>query len=288
MRWLALEAGDAATWGSTVVTFGMACYAVAQGISQRRDLRRQNELQAEASQLQRRQSETAERRTLVMEQLLTQLTAESRPPAPPPVWPSPAPPAQRQTAPVPPPAPAADLPDEVADEDEEASEPVRSAGPAGPPGGYGYPRGDGSPPQPQPATYEPPPYQPPGVSAPPSYQQPGPAYEARREDVPWSPPAPMQQQPAWSSMPANPWRIERIGRNGFALRNTGTSTLTDVHVSRAELPASARGVPENGVVRPGETAEFLMAAGRGDPLPGTILVSWDGQPHPVPVPVPQG
>ena len=85
MQWLALEAGDAATWGSTVVTFGMACFALVQGVGQKRDLRRQNELQSEASQLQRRQIETAERRTLVMEQLLAQLTAAAgrRPRRPP-------------------------------------------------------------------------------------------------------------------------------------------------------------------------------------------------------------
>ena len=81
MRWLAIEAGDAATWGSTVVTFGMACYAIAQGISQRRDLRRQNELQAEASQLQRRQIETAERRTLIMEDLLHRVSTAAWPAA---------------------------------------------------------------------------------------------------------------------------------------------------------------------------------------------------------------
>jgi hypothetical protein len=453
MRWLALEAGDAATWGSTVVTFAMACYAIAQGISQRRDLRRQNELQAEHSQLQRRQIETAERRTLVMEQLLAQLTATSGPSAPDPraggasqpwgqsaaygggygaaggasagggfaggaspgrvgsgsvsIGPPPraagasasshgasaqrhsAPPPSRPPSQSPPPAaPAGDAAEEpfedaeevehveyveyveedadevaAANAAEEADEEIReeqreaprepveepreqvpaaaaldedvadapvpaqvmepadghtgAAQPPGPSGGYGYPPqppafghpqpvGDATPPKPkrrprpqqaQPQTQPQAPAPAPGPAAaspapaPAGYGTPASGYgtPAAPPPSPWSyqpqPPAPAQPPSPYA--PAGPWRIERAGRHVFALRNTGTTTLTGVHVSRGNLPDAARGVPEDAVVRAGETAEFLMAADRGQALPGTVLVSWHGQLGGVHVPVPQ-
>ncbi|MCH6163911.1 hypothetical protein [Streptomyces marispadix] len=419
MRWLALEAGDAATWGSTVVTFAMACYAIGQGISQRRDLRRQNELQAEASQLQRRQIETAERRTLVMEQLLAQLTATSGPSAPDPraggasqPWAQPAAygsgpaaaagapagggqpsgpvfsgpvsgatfapagegafarsgagtPAQGQSAPPPtqpppPVSPAGDPfeepfedADEGADEEfgedhrEEPREKVPSAAspdedsagappapapadaaepadgypgaaqPPGPPGGYGcppppaadgypQPAGDGTPPPPrrrpgpsQPQAPAPVPGPAAASPAPAGYETPASGYgtpapgfgtPAAPPPSPWpyQPQAPAPAQPQSPYAPAGPWRIERAGRHVFALRNTGTTTLTGVRVDRGNLPDSARGVPEDAIVRPGETAEFLMAADRGQALPGTVLVSWHGRPGGVHVPVPQG
>lgn len=304
MRWLAIEAGDAATWGSTVVTFGMACYAIAQGISQRRDLRRQNELQAEASQLQRRQIETAERRTLIMEDLLDRVSAAAWPaaPAPPPAWQPPDPvqapePSLQGASPQPPPPPAADEgPAEAAwDEDAEVpedaaaadAEPQERAAPAVPPGQYGSsgpPGGYGSVQQPQPGAA-------PGGGAPvgaPWSGPPGPRPDG--PSVPAQPPPYARKSryrvPAPQPAPAGPWRIERVGRHTFALRNTGTRTLTGVRIGRANLPSYARGVPEDAVVRPGETTEFLMAAERGQPLPGTLAVSWDEQAGEVRVPVP--
>ncbi|HEV7625080.1 MAG TPA: hypothetical protein VGO89_01120 [Streptomyces sp.] len=229
MRWLALEAGDAATWGSTVVTFGMACYAIAQGLGQRRELRRQNELQAETSQLQRRQIETAERRTLVMEQILAELTVASARNAPPPPKPS-----------LPP---------------------------------------DGHPPLPPP---------------PPTYGgMPEPVHvpdlpRAGHGSVGSAPPPAQRQRPGVPQVTGRiqgTWRLERFGEHGYALRNIGSETLTGVHVSRANLPSSARGVPESAVVRAGETAEFLMAPARGRPVPTRVRVSWHGQLAEVDVPV---
>lgn len=313
MRWLALEAGDAATWGSTVVTFGMACFAIAQGIGQRRELRRQNELQAEASQLQRRQIETAERRTLVMEQLLAQLSAgpvSSTSPLAQQDWGEAAP--VQRTAHVPGAAAApsprrgadavagASAPEEVSEpaeefepqeeferpgdfEPAERAEPqaselhvseraLRTPSPAAPPqggAGYGYPQ---QPPQGGGDGYA---QQPVGQEV---------SYVRQRS---YGQPPTYVQPPSWSAEPSAVWRLERVGRHTFALRNTGSSTLTGVHVSRGNLPASAFGVPENAVVRPGETAEFMMAAGRGDQVPDVVLVSWSEHPDPVRVPLPQ-
>ncbi|WP_314177623.1 hypothetical protein [Streptomyces winkii] len=324
MRWLALETGDAATWGSTVVTFGMACYAIVQGIGQRRDLRRQNELQSEASQLQRRQIETAERRALIMEQLLTQVTASVHPGVPvPPQQPWSAPPAQPPVSPPPartaPDEPAADADEDVeeggagapaaaaepAEPPSRPAEPPSRPAPAGPPGSgqsaYGYPQQPQRPPKRRPRG-RPKPQQPSQPQAPPPFQQPGPVpagapsapgYGYPQEPAPaWSPTAGAPPQTAgqpWqpTAQGPGPWRLERIGRHGFALRNTGTETLTGVRVSRVNLPASSRGVPEDTVVRPGETTEFLMAGERGQPVPPTVLVSWHGHHGEANVPVPQ-
>lgn len=274
MRWLALEAGDAATWGSTVVTFGMACYAIAQGIGQKRDLRRQNELQSEASQLQRRQIDTAERRTLVMEQLLAQLTASAQSPPSQPAPPQPRPvtsPPQGQPGPPPPPSPPPSPPPyiwpaEPAPEDQEPdSEPEWLPGfPYG-----AQPTADSD------SAAVPAAGQPPGAFPPPVFA----GTYAPRTDV--------SEPPHAYGQPLSPWQLERSGQHGYALRNTGSSTLTGVRVSRANLPTSARGVPENAVVRAGETAEFLMAATRGDPLPAQVLVSWQGHFGEVAVPVPE-
>jgi hypothetical protein len=59
-------------------------------------------------------------------------------------------------------------------------------------------------------------------------------------------------------------------------------------VDRANLPGSTRGVPEDAVVRADETVEFLMTPERGRRLPESVLVTWEGQPTPVRVPVPRG
>ncbi|SCK08855.1 hypothetical protein H181DRAFT_00409 [Streptomyces sp. WMMB 714] len=280
-----MEAGDAATWGSTVVAFGTACFAVAQGIAQRRDLRRQNELQAEVSQLQRRQIETAERRTLVMEQLLAQVTAPS-----PYVPPVPYPPRQRpegapadlapygQGAEVPAQWAGTGEPDAMADEDA----PTFDSEPVG-----GTPDGAGNPPmadavepvgdtaEPMARTFEP--VAEPVNGHPQSIPQPS--------QQQWPPP---QQQWPFPQQGVGPWYLERFGKHGYALRNTGPVTLTGVRVDPANLPSSARGVPEYAVVRAGEAAEFLMAPMRGEPLPAQVLVTWDDQPQGVPVPVPPG
>lgn len=272
-----MEAGDAATWGSTVVAFGTACFAVAQGIAQRRDLRRQNELQAEASQLQRRQIETAERRALVMEQLLAQVTAPS-----PYVPPVPYPPRQRpegapadltpygQRPEVPAQWAGVGEPDAMADEDARtfAAEPVGRT----PDGAADPPMADAV--EPTAGTFEP-------VAEP---------VNGHPQSIPQPPkqqwPAPQQWPPSQQGI--GPWHLERFGKHGYALRNTGPVTLTGVRVDPANLPSSARGVPEYAVVRAGEAAEFLMAPMRGEPLPAQVLVTWEDQPHALPVPVPPG
>lgn len=318
MSWLALEAGDAATWGGTVVTFGMTCYAIAQGLGQRRDLRRQNQLQAEASQLQRRQIETAERRTLVMEQILSQLTA----PAPP----SPAARAWQPLAAAPPPYPppgtqapvqvpvrgedvtTRDASDEAAaDADLVEAEASSEAEEAGEDTGYDWldsasdyelppvhrarrPARRPEPPWPAPA-YGQPTTAAPTTAAPSDARARGPASPPpQQQPVPYAGPPGTAAPPHSASPPPAPpgvWRLERFGQHGFALRNTSAGILTGVHISRSNLPASVRGVPEDSVVRPGETAEFLMAPERGQSVPDTILVSWHGQPVPVAVRVPR-
>jgi len=275
MRWLALEAGDAATWGSTVVTFGMACYAIVQGIGQKQDLRRQNELQSEASQLQRRQIDTAERRTLVMEQLLAQLTASAQSqsgpvpaqsgPVPTRSEPVPGPSQQWQAGPPQPPPLFTGPADREPEDLEHDSEPDWLLGPPH----YVQPTADSD------STAVPAPTQTPAAPPPPGFS----GTYALRTHVPEAPHA--------YGQPRSPWQLERSGQHGYALRNTGSSTLTGVRVSRANLPSSARGVPENAVVRAGETAEFLMAATRGDPLPAQVLVSWQGHFGEVAVPVPE-
>ncbi len=323
MRWLALEAGDAATWGSTVVTFGMACYAIAQGVGQKRDLRRQNELQSEASQLQRRQIETAERRTLIMEQMLARLTAaaqhpqrqtpsrlpggygavaDTREPEPEhraqpdqgldyelePAVPR----RSRRTRPLPP----EDAEEASSEASEEAYPPEwgesRSEPEACPQ--CGLPR-EASEPfcdvcrynflTHTPTTLVP--AATPPVTHVPDITPAGTAQLPEQTPFTGQPRTPWRPETLEPSPTDSPWRLERFGQHVFALRNLGPSTLTGVRVSRANLPSSARGVPESAVVRAGETAEFAMAATRGQPVPARLRVSWDGQSGEVDVPVPE-
>ncbi|MER5571641.1 hypothetical protein ABT083_36555 [Streptomyces goshikiensis] len=74
---LAVEAGDWGTWSASFVAIAALLYSLYQGWQQRRDQLRANELQAEASQLQQREVEAAERRALAMEETLARLVARA-------------------------------------------------------------------------------------------------------------------------------------------------------------------------------------------------------------------
>ncbi|MFI1963227.1 hypothetical protein ACH429_03660 [Streptomyces pathocidini] len=305
MTTMAIEAGDAATWGGTAMALVSLLMTLHQMRVQRRSLTDQNELQAEASQLQRRQIEAAERRALAMEELLARMTGQTLPPSPDPVGTAPLPPAWT----VPPASPPAD------------PRPSRGGAPSQPPTG---------PPAPSPRrpdNGQAPPYGQPAPVPPPWPQQggygnqghtPAPAFEAERKSkprrrprrrfpTPRNRPAPAPQQPyapratpplydsgdstppmydsgaATPPLPYSPWRLARTHRYTYALRNTGPETLKGVRVSVPNAEAVVRNLPEDAVVRPGETVEFLMAGAPGRPFTPEVRVSWQGHPEGVPL-----
>lgn len=172
---MAVEAGDAATWASTLVAVLVAVTAWVQGMKTKAEQEEQARVQREATDLAHRQTEAAERRAFAVEQMLEQLitTNELQP----------------------------------------------------------------------------------GSSLP---------------------------QPTPSSIH---WTLERRGKHVYLLRNVGSETATGVRVDPSNMPSIASNLPEDAVVRPGESVEFLMAASMAGPLPGEIWVSWTGG-SPVAVSVP--
>ncbi|RKE20126.1 hypothetical protein BX266_3471 [Streptomyces sp. TLI_171] len=82
------------------------------------------------------------------------------------------------------------------------------------------------------------------------------------------------------------WSLEHRGKHTYVLRNEGTETATGVRVDPANLPPTAINVPENAVVRPQESVDFVMASTFGGLVPNEIWVSWDGHEEPVAVRVP--
>ncbi|MFI2349485.1 hypothetical protein ACH492_21025 [Streptomyces sp. NPDC019443] len=172
---MAVEVGDAATWGSTLVALLVAVTAWLQGRKAKADQEEQARVQRETMELAHRQTEARERRAFAVEQLLEQLIAthELRP---------------------------------------------------------------SSPPQPSPSSVE--------------------------------------------------WMLERRGKHVYLLRNIGSGTATGVQVDPSNMPSIASNLPEDAIVRPGESVEFLMAASLATPLPGEIWVSWSLGGDPVAVPVP--
>ncbi|MEU6574221.1 hypothetical protein [Streptomyces sp. NPDC046805] len=251
---LALQAGDAATWGSTVVAVGSVLLTIYQGQVQRGELARQNELQSEASQLQRRQIEAAERRALVMEEMLVRLSADRGDVR--------AGGGATRTA-------------------SEAPEPVAAqadAPPSDPGPGYGY----GYAPPAAPAQYGPPPGSPPDAQSPPAY--------GSAPLPPFAQPGSRGPQADGGRRPYVPWTLERRSHDAYALRNTGGEVLEKVRINPAKLPPVVRNLPEDAVVWPNEAVEFLMAGDDrhkdGGSVPTEIWVSWEGQEKEVAVPVP--
>ena len=308
---MAFEAGDAATWGSTVIALASIFLTLYQARSQKRDLKRdlerQNELQAEASQLQRRQIEASERRALAMEHMLERLSASLAP------YPSGSHtpsavqiPARWETAPhgdgapdggsVPEQPPAPDV------EPDAASEPSPQDPAPGP--GYGYPQPAVAGPGPEGSA----PHAAPDISdeddwtlPPPAPPAPAPAYPVPPSadgygypQQPATPPPPPSYQPAaprgMSPYPASrarsPWFLRRSNRHTYALVNSSGATLWNVRVNPSNLPPTVRNLPEAAVVRPYESVEFLMADSVGAPVPREVWVSWEGQAQEVAVPVP--
>ncbi|WP_405656952.1 hypothetical protein [Streptomyces sp. RK9] len=185
----ALEVGDAATWGGTLVTLLVALYAVWQGHWQAREQAERDRLQTEAAALAHRQVEAAERRAYSVERMIEGWIAE---------------------------------------------QPADGLDPATP-----VPPGPGSAAEPAPT----------------------------------------------GSTHAAHWTLTRKSKHMYVLRNDSTLTVTGVHVDDANI-TFGRALPEDGVLRPGESAEFMMAATLGGPLPNEIWVRWDGVEEPVAVPVP--
>ncbi|MYX34380.1 MULTISPECIES: hypothetical protein [unclassified Streptomyces] len=172
---MAVEVGDAATWGSTLVALLVAVTAWLQGRKAKADQEEQARVQREAIDLAHRQTEAGERRAFAVEQMLGQLIATHglRPSAPP---------------------------------------------------------------QPRPSSVE--------------------------------------------------WMLERRGKHVYLLRNVGNDTATGVRVDPSGMPSIASNLPEDAIVRPGESLDFLMAASLATPLPREICVSWNLGGDPVAVPVP--
>ncbi|MFF4563975.1 hypothetical protein [Streptomyces sp. NPDC001435] len=175
MVYMAVEAGDAATWASTLVAVLVAVTAWLQSRKTRGEQEEQARIQREATELAHRQTEAAERRAFAVEQMLEQLIATHE------------------------------------------LEP-------------------GSPPRPSPSSIQ--------------------------------------------------WTLERRGKHLYLLRNVGSDTATGVRVDPSNMPSIASNLPEDAVVRPGESVEFLMAASLATPLPGEIWVSWSLGGAPVAVSVP--
>ncbi|MCB5169317.1 hypothetical protein LG634_31470 [Streptomyces bambusae] len=85
---------------------------------------------------------------------------------------------------------------------------------------------------------------------------------------------------AASSAEAVSWRLAR-SKNTFVLRNEGNVTATGVRVGLGDHPAGlTRRVPEDAVVRPNESVEFLVIGAWGQPVPREFQIYRDGQEEP--------
>lgn len=83
------------------------------------------------------------------------------------------------------------------------------------------------------------------------------------------------------------WHLERLSKNQLVLRNTGTETATGVRVDVGGHPAGlTRRVPQDGVVRAGESLEFLVIGAWQHPVPREIRVWCEGRDEPDIIPVP--
>jgi len=82
------------------------------------------------------------------------------------------------------------------------------------------------------------------------------------------------------------FEIERRSGNRYVLRNTGTATADHVQVDATQAGPTARNLPRDSVIRPGEGTDILLAGTWGHPTPNQLYVRWAGQPEWVAVPMP--
>ncbi|GAA2598166.1 hypothetical protein GCM10010304_51850 [Streptomyces roseoviolaceus] len=88
-----------------------------------------------------------------------------------------------------------------------------------------------------------------------------------------------------ASRPRPNFRIERSGRQAFRLRNTGTGPATGITVSNRGRPYMMDRIVDL-TLQPGDAEPFTMLGAAGQPIPGTLYLTWDGQSEEVPVAVP--
>lgn len=188
MMTLAIEAGDAATWGGTFVTLLVALYAIWQGRQQEKGQRDRDRLQTEAVELAHRQTEAAERRAYAVERMVERWISE-----------------QAEGA-----------------EDVTFSTQVHQV-------------------------------------------------QAVAEEAP--------------HVSAAHWTLSRKSKYTYVLRNDSSVTVTGVHVDPENIP-TGRALPDDAVLRPGESAEFMMISTFGGPVPNEIWLRWDGAEQAVAIPVP--
>ncbi|WP_141665734.1 hypothetical protein [Streptomyces prasinus] len=83
------------------------------------------------------------------------------------------------------------------------------------------------------------------------------------------------------------WELDRPKKNVFVLRNTGSEVATGVQVDVGDHPKGlTRQVPEDAVVRKGESTEFMVLGAWGAPVPREFRVSWEGGGEAAVLPVP--
>lgn len=88
-----------------------------------------------------------------------------------------------------------------------------------------------------------------------------------------------------ANRPRPDFRIERSGRQAFRLRNAGTGPATGITVSDRGRPYVMDRIAGL-TLQPGDAEPFRMLGAAGQPIPGTLYLTWDGQDEEVPVAVP--
>lgn len=81
------------------------------------------------------------------------------------------------------------------------------------------------------------------------------------------------------------WVIESGGGDSYILRNIGTTTATGVKISGNDRDI-ARNLPQDAVIQPGASRQFLIVGSLGHPRPNEMLVRWNEAPEPTYVPMP--
>lgn len=82
------------------------------------------------------------------------------------------------------------------------------------------------------------------------------------------------------------WRVERLGKQLYALRNIGADTATGVTATQGEVDAIVRQLPEDTAIRAKASHEFMVIPTWQTSTLREIWVTWDGQAEPVAVPMP--
>lgn len=90
-----------------------------------------------------------------------------------------------------------------------------------------------------------------------------------------------------AAAPKVSFAVEHASGDLFRLRNTGGLEATGVTVDPGNLPPLSRQIPTNHDLVPNETVQMSLRASSGGHIPGELLVTWDGQPTPVRVPMPR-